>query len=122
MDMRTMEELTEMIRLGWGDVRGDRIPADWRENFGPGITGAVVRHWVDGYLIPMDPLKAEGLPTLQGDLTPTGMMDGDAFRCLRNASERRLLKRGPKVGRRRPKRERMAIREMLLRQKMAGAG
>lgn len=31
-----MEELTAMIRAGWGSVRRDQIPDNWREVPGPG--------------------------------------------------------------------------------------
>ena len=34
--MTRLEELTLMIRRGWGDVPQDRIPEDWREHWGPG--------------------------------------------------------------------------------------
>lgn len=37
MDKRldSMEDLTEMIRMGWGSTPGRMIPADWRTRRGP---------------------------------------------------------------------------------------
>jgi hypothetical protein len=34
--MTRLEELTLMIRRGWGDIPQKRIPDDWRETWGPG--------------------------------------------------------------------------------------
>jgi hypothetical protein len=43
-----LTELEELIRAGWGDVRADRIPADWRDRPAPRVAskssgGAKVR-------------------------------------------------------------------------------
>lgn len=34
--MTRLEELTQMIRRGWGDVPQNQIPEDWPKRWGPG--------------------------------------------------------------------------------------
>jgi hypothetical protein len=54
-----LTELEELIRAGWGDVRADRIPADWRDRPAPRPVSA-----------PKKPTKPTPIPA--GDRIPTG--------------------------------------------------
>jgi len=40
-----LEELTLMIRRGWGDVAQNRIPDDWQERWGPDKLGRTRKVW-----------------------------------------------------------------------------
>ena len=43
--MARLEELTLMIRRGWGDVPQSRIPDDWRDRWGPDKLGRTRKVW-----------------------------------------------------------------------------
>ena len=43
--MTRLEELTLMIRRGWGDVPQNQMPDDWRERWGPDKLGRTRKAW-----------------------------------------------------------------------------